>query len=422
MSLTLRLAALWLVLWATGAEAQQTAGADRTEALRVFLDCGACDENYLRTEILFVNYVRDRADADVHVLVTTQSTGGGGVRYTLKYIGLGRFAGVEQTLEYSSPQTATADERRAGVAATFKLGLVRYVAETPLAPRLKVTFDAPPGQAKAGAVQDPWNFWVFRLGADVNIEGEQLNSQRGGSGFLTANRTTERWKINLNGEFDYEQEKFELDEGEIFTAISRGWETRALVVKSLSEHWSVGGTAIALSSTFQNYELRTRFAPGIEYDLLPYSESTRRIFTLFYSVGLQTADYQEETVFGKTSETLLDHSFEASLAYRQPWGTASASFEVQHYLSQTDKYRLTAFGNVDVRLFKGLSIEISGDVSRRRDQFSLRRGEATTEEILVRLRELATGYQYEINFGFAYSFGSIFNNVVNPRFRNVGGL
>ena len=86
-------------------------------------------------------------------------------------------------------------------------------------------------------------------------------------------------------------------------------ETRALVVKSLGEHWSVGGTAIALSSTFQNYDLRTRFAPGIEYDLLPYSESTRRIFTLFYSVGLQAADYQEETVYGKTSETLLDHSF-----------------------------------------------------------------------------------------------------------------
>lgn len=46
---------------------------------------------------------------------------------------------------------------------------------------------------------------------------------------------------------------------------------------------------------------------------------------------------------------------------------------------------------------------------------------ASTEEILVRQRELATGYQYEVGFGVSYSFGSIFNNVVNPRFRNVGG-
>ncbi len=48
------------------------------ERARVFLDCGACDFNYLRQEIQFVDYVRDRTDADVHVLATTQRTGGRG--------------------------------------------------------------------------------------------------------------------------------------------------------------------------------------------------------------------------------------------------------------------------------------------------------------------------------------------------------
>ncbi len=48
------------------------------ERARVFLDCRACDFNYLRQEIQFVDYVRDRTDADVHVLATTQGTGGGG--------------------------------------------------------------------------------------------------------------------------------------------------------------------------------------------------------------------------------------------------------------------------------------------------------------------------------------------------------
>jgi hypothetical protein len=46
----------------------------------------------------------------------------------------------------------------------------------------------------------------------------------------------------------------------------------------------------------------------------------------------------------------------------------------------------------------------------------------TNEEILVRQLELATGYQYEFSVGISYSFGSIYNNVVNPRFRNVGGF
>ena len=65
----------------------------------MFLDCQwQCDQEFLKKEITFVDWMRDRADADVHVLVTSQGTGGGGSEYTLKFIGLGRFANVEQTL------------------------------------------------------------------------------------------------------------------------------------------------------------------------------------------------------------------------------------------------------------------------------------------------------------------------------------
>lgn len=394
----------------------------RTSAiLRVFLDCRACDENYLRTEITFVDYVRDRTQADVHLLITTQSTGGGGTEYSLKFIGLGRFHGHDDALTYAAPQTNTSDETRRELVETVKLGLVHYVAQTSVAPRLRVTYDAPEQPGVSRLVRDPWKFWVFRIGASSSFEGESTTSEKGGSASFSANRTTDEWKINFNASGRYNQERFELEEGEIFTSISRNIEGRLLVTKSLTPHWSYGGTGAFQSSIFQNYDARTRFAPGIEYNIFPYAESTRRILTLFYSLGLQTADYREETIYGKFEETLLDHEFEASLGMRQPWGSASASFEIQHYLSQTDKYRINAFGSMDVRLFKGFSLDVYGNVARRRDQLSLRRGDATTEEILVRQRELATGYQYEIGFGVSYSFGSIFNNVVNPRFRNVGG-
>jgi hypothetical protein len=271
---------------------------------------------------------------------------------------------------------------------------------------------------------------VFRIGAFGDFEGQESSREKSIDGSFSANRTTETWKINLNGSADYSEETFDLEpdedeEGEeagTFTAVRREAEGRALVTRSINDRWSYGGTAVFINSSFQNYDLRTRFAPGLEYNLFPYAESTRRIFTLFYSVGLQTADYTEETIFGKLDERLVDHSFEASMALRQPWGTASASFEVQQYLNVRDTYRVNAFGNIDVRLFKGFSLEVFGGGSRRRDQLSLRRGSATPEEILVRQRELATGFEYEFGFGFSYSFGSVFNNVVNPRFRNVGGL
>jgi hypothetical protein len=42
------------------------------------------------------------------------------------------------------------------------------------------------------------------------------------------------------------------------------------------------------------------------------------------------------------------------------------------------------------------------------------------EVILLRQRQLLTGYQYYFNFGISYSFGSLFNNIVNPRFGGGG--
>jgi len=40
---------------------------------------------------------------------------------------------------------------------------------------------------------------------------------------------------------------------------------------------------------------------------------------------------------------------------------------------------------------------------------------ATPEEIIARQQALATHYSYFTGFGLSYTFGSIYNNVVNPR-------
>jgi len=106
--------------------------------LRVFLDCERCDFSYIRTEVTFIDYVRNREDADVHVLVTTQETGGGGVQFTLKFIGLGRFQGQDETLTYNSPQTATGDERRQWFAERLRVGLVRYAVDSSIADRTMI--------------------------------------------------------------------------------------------------------------------------------------------------------------------------------------------------------------------------------------------------------------------------------------------
>jgi len=49
---------------------------------------------------------------------------------------------------------------------------------------------------------------------------------------------------------------------------------------------------------------------------------------------------------------------------------------------------------------------------------SLVKGEASEAEILLQLQELETSYHLEGGLGLTYTFGSIYNNIVNPRFGN----
>ncbi len=58
--------------------------------LKVFLDCNntPCDNNYIRTEITLVDFVLDRVAADVHVLITSVSSGNGGS--SIQYIFFGQ--------------------------------------------------------------------------------------------------------------------------------------------------------------------------------------------------------------------------------------------------------------------------------------------------------------------------------------------
>ena len=155
---------------------------------------------------------------------------------------------------------------------------------------------------------------------------------------------------------------------------------------------------------------------GIEYDFFPYSEANRRSLTVQYSVGASDYKYRELTIFDKLDETVPHHSLNMSLGLRQPWGSMGSSATWTQHLNHRDRYRISLYGNADVRLFKGFSFYTYASYSKIQDQIALRKGAATPEEILLRLRQQATNYSYNVSIGFSYSFGSIFTSVVNPRF------
>ncbi|MCK5652950.1 MAG: hypothetical protein KAJ42_16290, partial [Gemmatimonadetes bacterium] len=126
-------------------------------------------------------------------------------------------------------------------------------------------------------------------------------------------------------------------------------------------------------------------------------------------------DYEEITLYDKMSETRPVHSLEVGAAFERPWGELFTSLEWANYLDDFSQHHLELNGGFDIRIFRGLSLDVGGSVSRIKDQIYEPREDIPDEDILLRLRELGTDYRYSIDIGFNYTFGSVYNNVVNPR-------
>lgn len=420
---------LCLAVYAPGVAAGQAppaAGPPATvptlETLRVFLDCNThCDEDYIRREITYVDWVRDRQDADVHLIITSQGTGGGGDEFTLRYIGLRLFRGLDDTLRFATRQSDTEAEIRQQQTSRIGLGLARYAARGANADRLRLTF-RPPEQGDRGDLsqqaRDPWNLWVFTLSASGHIESESEFRSTNLSGSFRARRVTERWKFSASIRGSRSTSRFELDSNEVVHSKRSDYTLALLGVRSLGPRWSFGLNGGGRRSSRDNYDLLLRIAPGIEYDLFPYNESSHRQFVLVYEIGLTHARYAEETIYSKLRETRASHAFTAALEAVQPWGQVDARLTASSFLDRWSQNRMVLGGGLEIRLVRGLNLDLNAQYSRVRDQISLSKAELSDEDVLLRLKQLRTDYFFFAAVGLSFNFGSKFNNVVNPRFNS----
>lgn len=323
----LLLAALALAGTASSAIAQASPTvATTSDAANVFLDCGfRCDEDYLRTEITYVNWVRDRTVADVHLLVTTQSTGGSGTEFTLAFLGQRRFAGLSDTLRHVAPATNTADDTRRGLRHTIALGLVRFVARTDAGTKLTVTAAKPSGTegpAQASPARDPWNYWTFRVNANTNFGGERSYERRYYFMAANASRITQGWKITVSANQSQNTSRFVFEdaagERNAFSSFTRSLGLNNLVVKSLTPRWSAGVRSGITSATYYNQSSNISLVPTVEYNIFPYDQSTRRQLRFQYGVGARSLQYHDTTIYGRIGESKPMHTAAVALDLRQP--------------------------------------------------------------------------------------------------------
>jgi hypothetical protein len=384
----------------------------REGALKVFIDCAMCDMDFIRKEIAFINYVSERKEAQVYILITTQKTESEAEEYTISFTGQNEFEGNNHALNYLAEKTYTADEVKKGLANIIKMGLMRYVAKTPVSSRVSIDFTE---KVKPTSVVDKWNFWVFSLSADSFLSGEQSYDDGMIYGSFSANRLTPNLKIRLSISGWFEETEFRLED-QVIKSSYQSQSFSGLVVKSINDHWSAGGFFSAYSSTYNNIKLGLYPAPAIEYDLFPYSQSTKKQLRFLYRAGFNPVRYREETIYDRTSENLWKESLEVALELKEKWGTISTSLEGSHYFHDFKYNRLELWGEVSLRIFKGLNFNVYGGGARIHDQLSLAGSGASREDVLLQRKQLETSYNYYFSVGLSYTFGSIFSKVVNPRF------
>jgi hypothetical protein len=391
----------------------------RKGAVKIFIDCHSCDMNYTRLQIPYVNYVRDVKEAQLYVLVTSQNAGSGGTQYTITFQGQKEFSGMNDTLVYTSNPDETATITRERKTNLMKMGLMRYVARTPVYNEIEIKHNA---DLEQELVVDRWNNWVFELSTEPQFQSEEANKRLELRNSVNISKVTDNMKLQTEFDQFYNREKFienvNTDSAATTTYITSERFMNNLFVKSLGDHWSAGLMWSLGSSTRENYRFRTEFFPSVEYDIYPYSEATHRQLRILYGAGLQYNNYLETSIYNVTKEDLYKQVLGIAYQVKKKWGSINLSLEGSNYFHDFSKNRVELNTEIRLRIFKGLSLQIDGGVAHINDQINLRKGDISEADRLLKLTELATKYRFEGGIEVTYTFGSIYNNIVNPRFGN----
>lgn len=383
----------------------------------VFLDCQMrCYFNYVKEQITYINYMQDRQLADIYILATDQRTGAGGEEVQLVFQGNNQFATIQDTIKYLVDPNATDAIERDQLVNELKKGLLQYIVKTDLIKNLSYSVETSNTEVLVAEEKDPWNYWVFNLGGNAWLNGEQSFSGMDLSSRLSANRITDENKFIFSSRFNYSENTWNLSDGETFKRILRSYNFYIEYVKSITDHWSVGGVSSSGSSTFGNTDVSSTIRAAVEYNVFPYQEAQTRRFSFFYAIGPEYYDYTDLTIYDRETEWVGRHSLTIQYEQTQKWGEIDLSFGIQQYFHNHQLYNAFLNPNIEWQIFKGFSINMGGYFSFVNDRINIAKSDITDEDILLNIKQLDTDFTYYSYFGINYRFGSSYNNFVNPRF------
>ncbi|MCM2302342.1 MAG: hypothetical protein NDI80_06945 [Flavobacteriaceae bacterium] len=382
--------------------------------IKIFLNCNYCDETHIKQNLTLVEFVRDQNYADVILLFRNQQNGSGATTYEIEFTGQNNYNEIHDKIVLSTNADQTENEIRELILKNIKLGLIRYWVKNGKRDKITIQIEKEVVDNVAD-IEDPWNKWVFNLGFNGYFYGQETSKDVNLSFSAAIKQVTEKNKFYLRGSLNNSKSVFTYDNVDIISK-SESINITMYDVLSINNHWSAGVFTKGGKSTYSNYSFYSSFKPAIEYNFFSYQESSKRQLTLSYKVGGVFNNYVEKTIFNKEKEFLWEHGLNLGGSVNQNWGNITSEVSYDSFLQNADFHQFSFHLGANIRIIKGLSFNISGNYNITNNQINLAGGNLTLEELLLRQQQVKSGYNYFISTGLNYSFGSIYNTIVNPRF------
>lgn len=387
--------------------------------LSLYLDCQTCDLSYISENLSQASMVTEKAVADVHIMITELAIGGGATRVNIVLSGQKIFGAIRDTISFNLPPDISPDNKRNLHLEKINLGLVPFLMKTPAASRLYLIVSED-GEVEEIKEKDPWKAWVFGLNGMGSIMNQKSYKSYNLNLELNGSKITENFKLESYNRLDYNESQssyYDFDSSLYqFNFYKRGFFSNNLAVKSLGDHFGIGGIVLVKNDHLNNMSMRMQIGPAIEYNVFSYKKAMQKQFRFLYSPRYELTNYVDTTIFNKTTDRGWSQSLSVMARYYDLWGYLDASIQCSNYLNDFSKYSVGGSIMANIKLYKKLSISVQSSLAMRRDRINQAKGYATLGELISQRREMETDYYFNFSFGIEYRFGSKKFPGANPRF------
>jgi hypothetical protein len=381
--------------------------------IRVFVEGIQLDWEFMTKNTGFVDFVREPAASDVHVIINRRASGSGGSVYTMHYKSLSNDNIGDFILSCSTTPVNTRDESRLIIVNTLKMGLMPYVNESKASEGVSIRYR--PGQdAQVSEFQDPWRNWTFRGDVTGDLSSEKSRKSYNYSYNIRADKVTHDWKFRNSARLSQRKREY-LSGGNTYTSENSTTFVNSSMVKSITNRWSAGAFYSYYNSNYDNTLYSTTIKPAIEYNIFPWDISDRKVFTVAYYIGPEWKKYYQESIFSRMEDAYFEQSLRLNLQIVQTWGEIESTINGTSMVEDISKHRITFNTNLSVRIIKGLSVRFDFRAENIHDQINLPKTEASLEDILLNKVQLPSTFALYSGIGLRLQFGSIYNNIVNNR-------